>query len=320
MKNGLRILVVDSDASIRGVMVRLLEAEGHEVTLAVSGEDALVLFREDPFPLVITDISLGGMDGIQLLQEIKKIDPNSLVVIITSYGSMETAVKALRYGAYDYLFKPFEDLNLVTTVVDRAVEKNLLLHENQSLIESLRRSKEELEELNLKLREMAVRDGLTGLHDHRFFQDTLTTEVARAKRHGRVFSLLFLDVDYFKRYNDANGHLAGDAVLKGLARIFQEGLRATSTIARYGGEEFVILLPETGKDGAMKVAENIRQRVADYPFPGEERQPSGNLTVSIGVATFPEDGTERDALIQSADRALYRAKQDGRDLVFACGE
>jgi len=269
---------------------------------------------------VITDISLGGMDGIELLQEIKKVDPNSLVVIITSYGSMETAVKALRYGAYDYLFKPFEDLNLVTTVVDRAVEKNSLLQENQSLIESLRRSKEELEDLNLKLREMAVRDGLTGLHDHRYFQDTLTTEVARAKRHGRVFSLLFLDVDYFKRYNDANGHLAGDSVLKELARIFQEELRATSTIARYGGEEFVILLPETGKDGAMKVAENIRKRVADYPFPGEERQPSGNLTISIGVATFPEDGTERDALIQSADRALYRAKQDGRDLVFACSK
>ena len=215
-----------------------------------------------------------------------------------------SAVKALRYGAYDYLFKPFEDQSLVTSVVDRAVEKNRLLQENQSLIESLRRSKEELEDLNLKLREMAVRDGLTGLHDHRYF-------------HRRVFSLLFLDVDYFKRYNDVNGHLAGDAVLKELARIFRVGLRATSTIARYGGEEFVILLPETEKDGAMKVAENIRKRVADYPFPGEERQPSGNLTVSIGVATFPEDGTDRDALIQSADRALYRAKQDGRDLVFA---
>jgi diguanylate cyclase (GGDEF)-like protein len=317
MKTALRILVVDNDESIRDVMVRLLEAEGHEVTLAVSGEDGLELFREHPFPLVITDIDLEGMDGIQLLQEIKKIDPNSLVVIITSYGSMETAVKALRYGAYDYLFKPFEDRDLVTSVVDRAVEKNCLLQENQSLIESLRRSKEELEELNLKLREMAVRDGLTGLHDHRYFQDTLTTEVARAKRHGRVFSLLFLDVDYFKRYNDVNGHLAGDAVLKGLARIFQEEMRATSTIARYGGEEFIILLPETGKDGALKAAENIRQRVADHPFPGEERQPSGNLTISIGVATFPEDGTERDALIQSADRALYRAKQDGRDLVFA---
>ena len=318
MKTGLRILVVDDDESICGVMVRLLEAEGHEVTSAVSGEDGLTLFREDPFPLVITDIKLGIMDGLQLLQEIKKIDPNSLVVIITSYGSMETAVQALRYGAYDYLFKPFEDLDLVTSVVDRAVEKNRLSQENQSLIESLRRSKEELEELNRKLREMVVRDGLTGLHDHRFFQDTLTTEVARAKRHRRVFSLLFLDVDYFKRYNDVNGHLAGDEVLKGLAQIFREGLRATSTIARYGGEEFVILLPETGKDGAMKAAENIRQRVADHPFPGEESQPSGNLTISIGVATFPEDGTERSALIQSADRALYRAKQDGRDLVFAC--
>jgi len=317
MKTGLRILVVDNEESIREVMVRLLEAEGHEVTLAVNGEDGLDLFREDPFPLVITDIDLGGMDGIQLLQEIKKIDPNSLVVIITSYGSMETAVKALRYGAYDYLFKPFEDQDLVTSAVARAVEKNCLLQENQSLIESLRRSKEELEELNLKLREMAVRDGLTGLHDHRYFQDTLTTEVARAKRYGRVFSLLFLDVDYFKRYNDVNGHLAGDAVLKGLARIFLEGLRATATIARYGGEEFIILLPETGKNGALKAAESIRQRVADHPFPGEERQPSGNLTISVGVATYPEDGTERDALIQSADRALYRAKQDGRDLVFA---
>jgi diguanylate cyclase (GGDEF)-like protein len=306
MKTGLHILVVDGDKALRDVLSQVLEKEGHEVTLASSGEEGLAFFKKDLFSLVITDINLDGMDGIQLLQEIRKIDPDSLVVIITSYASMETSVKALRYGAYDYLFKPFEDQNLVTSVVDRAVERIRLLRDNQTLIESLRR---------MKLREMAVRDGLTGLHDHRYFQDALATELARGKRHGRVFSLLFLDVDFFKRYNDANGHLAGDMVLKMLASIFRADQRATSTVARYGGEEFVLLLPETGKEGAMLVAENIRKKVCNHTFPGEEKQPEGKLTVSIGVATFPEDGTDRDALIECADQAQYKAKQKGRNLV-----
>lgn len=316
MTKGLRILIVDDEETIRGILSRVLvEKEGHEVTLVSNGEEGLELFRNDPFPLVITDIKLGGMDGIRLLQEIKKVDPDCLVVIITSDASMETSINALRYGAYDYLLKPFEDLDLVTSVVARAIEKIHLLRENETLIESLRRGKEELEDLNLKLRELAVRDGLTGLHDHRYFQDTLATEVSRAKRHGRIFSLLFLDVDFFKRYNDVNGHLAGDSVLKTLAAIFRENQRASAAIARYGGEEFVILLPETDKEGALIVAEKIRKRVLDHLFPGEEKQPQGKLTVSIGVASFPEDGTERDALIQSADQALYKAKQNGRNAV-----
>lgn len=315
METGLHILVVDGEEAIQEVLSRVLEEEGHEVTLASSGEEGLALFRKDPFPVVITDINLVGMDGIQLLQEIKMIDPDSLVVIIASYTSMETSVKALRYGAYDYLFKPFEDLDLVTSVVDRAVEKIHLSQENRNLIESLRRSKEELEHLNMKLREMAVRDGLTGLHDHLYFQDALAKELARGKRHNRVFSLLFLDVDFFKRYNDVNGHLAGDTVLKMLAYLLRGDQRATSTVARYGGEEFVILLPETGKEGAMKVAETIRKSVYDHAFPGEGKQPQGKITVSIGVATFPEDGTECEALIHSADQALYKAKQKGRNAV-----
>jgi diguanylate cyclase (GGDEF)-like protein len=315
LKTGLRILVIDDEEDIRGVLSRVLEAEGHDVTLASSGEDGLEFYKADPFPLVITDMNLGGMDGIQLLREIRMIDPDCLVVIITSSASMETSVKALRYGAYDYLFKPFEDLALVTSVVDRAVQRIRLLHENKALIESLRRKKDELEQLNSKLREMAIRDGLTGLHDHRYFQDTLATELARGNRHGRVFSLLFLDVDYFKRYNDANGHLAGDSVLKGIAAILRMDQRATTTIARYGGEEFVLLLPETGKEGALQVAEAIRKRVYEHRFPAEERQPEGNITVSIGVATFPEDGIERDTLIRCADQALYKAKQKGRNAV-----
>jgi diguanylate cyclase (GGDEF)-like protein len=319
VKTGLHILIVDGDKALQDVLSQVLEKEGHEVTLASSGEEGLTFFKKTHFPLVITDINLPGMDGIQLLQETRKIDPDSLVVIITSYASMETSVKALRYGAYDYLFKPFEDMDLVTSVVDRAIEKIHLSQENRNLIESLRRNKEELEHLNMKLREMAVRDGLTGLHDHLYFQEALATELERAKRHGRVFSLLFLDVDYFKRYNDVNGHLAGDMVLKMLAYILQGDQRATSTVARYGGEEFVLLLPETGKEGAMRVAENIRKKVNDHMFPGEEKQPEGKLTVSIGVATFPEDGTERDILIQCADQALYKAKQKGRNAVSVNG-
>jgi two-component system, cell cycle response regulator len=120
-------------------------------------------------------------------------------------------------------------------------------------------------------------------------------------------------VDYFKKYNDTNGHPEGDKVLVTLGRIFTDSLRASDTVARYGGEEFVLILPETTRENALHIAENLRKNVFDHPFPGGETQPLGRVTISLGVATFPEDGADGASITERADKALYEAKKNGRN-------
>jgi len=314
-KGKVRLLVADDEEAIRGTLSSLLEEEGYEVTAVSSAEEAVARFGNDPFPLVITDIRMGGMTGIDLLQEVKRLHPTTEVIIMTSYASLETAVHALRSGAYDYILKPFEDLELVISAVARAVEKGCLVRERDKLMEALARKNRELSEINLFLAERANRDGLTGLYNHRYFQEALARETALAVRHGRSLSLIFADVDHFKEFNDVHGHQAGDTVLCRIAEILQKCIRMSDVVARYGGEEFLVLLPDTPKEDAQGMAERIRAAIASHPFPGGETQPGGKLTISIGLSSFPEDGREPGALIKRADSALYAAKRSGRNVI-----
>lgn len=166
-----------------------------------------------------------------------------------------------------------------------------------------------LREGRAKLERLSVTDSLTELYNRRYLMDRLTAEVGRSSRHNHHFSVLMVDVDHFKRYNDACGHQAGDEVLIRVAGVLREAIREVDTAARYGGEEFVVLLPETGVGGAGEVAERIRARVAGEPFSG------GQVTLSIGVAEFPDHGNTSESVIASADSALYDAKSAGRNRV-----
>jgi diguanylate cyclase (GGDEF)-like protein len=141
----------------------------------------------------------------------------------------------------------------------------------------------------------------------------LEREVERSSRYGRQCSLVMVDVDWFKHYNDSHGHLAGDEVLTATADLFRRNIRNSDVAARYGGEEFVIVMPETGKELAARVGEKLRRVFESFPFPGEASQPGGRLTISMGLATFPDDaGTPRE-LLGRADQALYEAKRRGRN-------
>jgi diguanylate cyclase (GGDEF)-like protein len=314
-KKPVRILVADDDESLRSVLKQVLSMDGYEVNLTSSGEEALAAFKKEPFPLIITDIRMGKMSGIQLLQEVKRLRPDTQVIIITSNATLDTAITAIQAGAYDYLTKPFDDIALISSVARRAVEKIRLIEENKSLLEKLKRKNEELEFVNLTLKELTIRDGLTGLYNHRHFQETLAVEILRSKRHAKTFSLVFLDVDFFKQYNDTHGHLHGDAVLVALSKLLIAGLRKSDVAVRYGGEEFVLLLPETSKENAFALAGTIREKIAAHPFPGRETQPQGKVTVSMGIAAFPEDGSDSSTLLHRADEALYQAKNGGRNRV-----
>jgi len=308
-----RILVVDDDPTIRHGVSTVLGQAGYRITEATSGEEALAAFRAEPFSIVITDIVMGTMSGLDLLHQIRLLDPEVLLIVITSHASLETATAALRAGAHDYLTKPL-DLSQVVAMTRQAVEKLDLLREKRETVERMKRGAEELEDLNRRLTEMAVRDGLTGLYNHRHFRESLEIEVQRSQRHDHVFSLIFLDVDHFKTLNDTHGHLQGDRTLRTLAQVVQKRSRASTLVARYGGEEFILIAPETGAEGARIFAESLRRLVEEHPFEG------GRVTLSLGVATFPEDGTDGASLIAAADRALYQAKNSGRNRVCSARE
>ncbi len=315
MKNKIRILLVDDDDVLLSVISIQLGKHDFDITTASSGEEALNIFRESSFQLLITDIVMPGMSGIELLKEVKRINPETEVIIITSYASVENTISALRFGAYDYLIKPFKNHELVSVIVNRAAEKIRLTADKKILLDNLMAYKEELEYLNKVLHKRSICDGLTGLYNHQYFQEAGAKELAKSSRYERPLSLIFIDVDYFKEYNDQNGHIAGDDALKKIADLIKRRLRDSDIIARYGGEEFVALLPETTKEQALIIAETLREMIAAYPFPGSENQPKMTVSVSMGISGYPDDGNDLASLIREADNALYRAKDSGRNTI-----
>lgn len=314
-----KVLVVDDDLSIRSVVGEVLTDEGYEVEMAASGEEALEIFAKGNIGVVMTDIRMGGMSGVQLLQKLKEINPEQHVIIMTSYASIDSAIAVLKAGAYDYLIKPFEDLELVISAAHRAMESVQLSEEKDQLLQTLTQKNEELKQANERLQEIAIRDGLTGLFNHRYFQEILTREVARSARYGNQLSLLFVDVDDFKKYNDTHGHQVGDTLLRQLSHIIMGAMREGDVVARYGGEEFVVILPETDLEYAKKVGEKLRALVEEHPFRGEESQPEGKVTISLGVADWSSVRDTAAKIIHDADQALYSAKNEGKNCVRVAG-
>ncbi len=169
--------------------------------------------------------------------------------------------------------------------------------------------------LHSNLKSLAVKDSLTGLFNRRRFDEQLQREIERAERYDRPLSLVMIDLDHFKHYNDVNGHPAGDRVLVRVARILRQGVRVPDTVARYGGDEFVALLPETGEEGALAFGERIRKKVEKGVCSDKSHQPAGPLTICLGIASYPEDAQSAKGLVEKADRALYLAKHGGKNRV-----
>jgi len=180
----------------------------------------------------------------------------------------------------------------------------------------------ELDRLNERLLQLSLTDPLTGLYNKRGFQQRLAEEVSRARRTKQPLSLIIFDIDHFKNYNDSNGHPAGDALLALLSSLLRgmpdkgfksAPFRESDICVRYGGEEFAVLLPDTPLEGAITKADRLRAMVETYPFPECETQPGGSVTISIGVSAYPTHAVDANELVEHADRALYRAKQGGRN-------
>lgn len=181
------------------------------------------------------------------------------------------------------------------------------------LSKNLHRNEELLKELLVQSREMSVTDGLTGLYNQMHFFHLLERETRSSQRHDTSFSLIIFDVDHFKNFNDQHGHLRGSETLRAVADIMRRKFRASDLLAKYGGDEFVIILPQTDKVGAYLAAERLREGIERQSFPGAETQPQKKLTISIGLAAFPEHGAGANEILNRADKALYFAKESGRN-------
>jgi diguanylate cyclase (GGDEF)-like protein len=237
---------------------------------------------------MLLDMSMPAISGLEVLRQVTQVFEELPVIIVTGHGSIEIAVESMQAGAADFVTKP-----VPAAVLHLRIQKALE---------------------HARTRRLASTDSLTEVYNHRTFQERLTQEVARANRYSRPLSVLMIDVDHFKVYNDTHGHPQGDLVLQDLARLLREMSRTSDTVARYGGEEFAIILPETDNVNAQKIGQRLREQVERYAFSGKERMPGGTLTISIGVATHVSGGN-KDTLLQAADRALYTAKRDGRNRV-----
>ena len=479
------IMIVDDEDSIRSILYETLSSEGYNVVTAASGEEALDIMNKGDRPhIVMTDIRMPGIGGVELAIEIKKISEEIEVIIMTSHASLDTAQQAIRAGVYDYINKPFNSLVEVKNLILRVIDKIYLRLENRQLMEQIQAKNEELtgankeimaisEEitaiykfgkellvlletnqiidtflsymseliggktciflkyypaktaliikhmagksvgtlytpeqiegfknvgmslgvagekdivsvvsrianhpslktlvsklfnttkylaypliirdtpigvtlladidsvkekdekiikqylnqfeisydkalLHKKIKDLAIRDGLTGLYNRRYFNERLELEIQTAKRVQHPLSLIFFDIDHFKKYNDINGHPMGDMLLRGIGSILQQTSRTTDIPCRYGGEEFCIILTHTNIEGAMIKAEKLRKLVDETVFPNQEKQPSGNLTISIGVSEVPSHAEDATKLLSLADEALYQAKEGGRNRV-----
>lgn len=304
-----RLLVVDNKETDRTTIAKLLEADGYTVTTAANGAQALAIFKQHPFPIVITDIYMPEMTGLDLLSAVKEISDATQVIMTTRFASIDDAICALRSGAGDYLIKPFDDKATITEVVQRAARKIRSACKAHRLIKTLRHKNQRLEVTNLHLKKLATRDSLTGLYNHRHFHETLAVEINRVKRYHRPFSLLFIDLDNFKIFNDTNGHVSGDKLLLELSNLFLDSFRKTDIVCRYGGDEFGVIIPEATRQEACCIAGKLHQIVAEHPFAGRKVLPQQRVTISIGVATCPDDGMDAGSLLRHADTLMYDMKK-----------
>ena len=335
------ILCVDDEEGILTALRQQLGARFGpecEIEVAQSAGDALELMDElerdgERLAVAIVDQIMPGMKGVELLEEIHRRSPSTTKILLTGQAGLDAVVAAInRANLNHYIPKPWDEPDLRLAVegllrqfrldrenqqllIDLAQRNRELERLNHSLEQAVSRRTQELAEANARLAQLAVTDGLTGLYNHRHFHERLTLEVERSGRNGSPLALFMIDVDHFKKYNDRNGHPAGDEVLRQLSRLLAEGRRVNDFCARYGGEEFAVVLIDTPKLAAYQLAEKLRERIVGHAFPKGEHQPGGHVSVSVGVAAFPEDAPDAEALVRSADEALYKAKHAGRDRV-----
>lgn len=299
-----KVLIIDDEEQIRNLLIDLL-GDSYQCSDAGSAEEALAALGNTTFDLVISDIDMGGMSGLELVPRVHSISPDTVVVMVSGNQDIEFAIRALRVGAFDYISKPL-DLRHVEASVERALNHCNVLKEN-------RRYKEQLENLlqqrTAQVDWLAYYDTITQLPNRTLFEDRLTQACAIAKASHQSLGVLFISLDQFKKVNDSLGHGPGDILLREFAERLKSCIGKSDTVARFGSDEFALL--RTRIDGTKDVIETIAalSQVLKFPFdlPGHELF----ATASVGISLFPFDGEDCHTLLKNAGAALYKAKKSG---------
>ncbi len=287
------LLIVDDDEPIRTMLCQIMRQAGYECSSAPSGEKALEFLDQRSVDIVITDIRMPGINGFGLTEAVKQ-KYTADVIVITGYGGEFGYEEAMEKGASDFALKPLRPQELITRV-KRVLRERALLAERAGMEE--------------RLRELTVTDELTKLYNSRHFFKQLQSEVDRAARYDHPLSLLLIDVDNFKEYNDTYGHLQGDTLLTELGQVIKGCMRKNDSGYRYGGDEFTVVLPSTHAEEAASVADRIRKQFGALDLtPGHGKR--SKATVSAGIAEYRR-GDHMTDLINRADGAMYRAKKEG---------
>jgi diguanylate cyclase (GGDEF)-like protein len=291
-----RVLIVDDERFNLNTLNGLLR-DDYRIMVATHGEQGLKAALSGRPDLILLDITMPDLDGYEVCRRLKG-DPLTQgipVIFITALSDAADETRGLELGAADYITKPFHP-----AVVRARVRTQMRLKQQSDLLESY-----------------AFRDGLTSLANRRAFDERSAQEWSRSQRTGRPLSVILLDVDHFKLFNDHAGHAAGDDCLKGVARCLEAPMRrATDLVARYGGEEFVVLLPDADHANALAVGEALRAGVAGSSMAHPASPVAPHVTISVGVATsVAKQGSTFAHLLQQADQALYGCKRGGRNRV-----
>jgi len=313
-----RVLLVDDDPAMLRLLSKHLTGAGYEVFAAGDGRTALdILHREGP-PVVLSDLAMPGMDGLELCQAIRSSEAIGFVyiIILTADREKDRVVEALEAGANDFLAKPFHHQELLARL-NAGMRIISLEADLQRQQRELHKANAEMAILNSKLERAATTDDLTGLANRREGMNRLKSEWTSSLQHGHPLSCIMLDIDHFKTCNDSYGHEAGDVVLRQTAEVLDRSVRAGDLVCRIGGEEFLVICPNSNLSTALQTAERLRRIVESNPI--GICSMSMRVTISGGAAERCEDTDTPEDLLRHADRALYAAKADGRNQIQCHG-
>ncbi len=285
----LRALAIDGNDAERSLIADTLAGCGAEVSFAGDGVEAAQKMRQAHFDMVFAERHVVAKDKFRLISLARETSPDTEIFVVCKYEEMSNAVECTRRGAEGLIIKPDVKEQVAVAAGKTRERKDLRL--------------------------LAYTDGLTSLFNRSTFEYFLLQECHRSTRHGHSFALMMLDIDDFKQYNDMNGHLVGDIALIKLGRLLRQCTRASDIPARYGGDEFAVILTEITRSEALHRATRLNRTVFLTPFQYEKNMGAKKLTASVGLALYPEHGKDHHEIVASADRALYRAKAEGKNRV-----
>lgn len=316
------VLLVDDQPMIAEVIRRALALEELDFHYCRNPTEALKTAEELKPTIILQDLVMPEIDGLTMVKFYRSspVTTQVPIIVLSTKEEPEIKSKAFELGANDYLVKLPDKIELIARIRYHS-QAYINQRQRDEAFKALKKSQQRLAEANKVLQKLSSQDGLTGIPNRRSFDQLLEKEWNRAIRHSSSISIIMLDIDFFKLYNDTYGHQGGDDCLKQVAGILADSIhRETDMVARYGGEEFVAVLPETGAQGALAIAKAMRANVEARNIPHKSSKITDHVTVSVGVATaVPERKSQPDMLVEAADQALYEAKENGRNQVQSVG-